>query len=60
MLITKMNLYTTDAYDKMDGDCYGKLLPNIPPQSVIAVNNASYCSREKEQLLTKSQEKDKM
>lgn len=55
-----MNLYTTDAYDKMDGDCYGKLLPNIPPQSVIAVNNASYCSREKEQLLTKSQEKDKM
>jgi hypothetical protein len=56
---------TADAHEEMDGEMYEKyfseqLLPNLPPKSVIVVDNASYHSRKKEQLPTKSWRKDKI
>jgi hypothetical protein len=43
---------TADAHDEMDGEMYEKyfseqLLPNLPPKSVIVVDNASCHSRKK-------------
>jgi hypothetical protein len=35
-----------------------ELLPTLPPQSVIVVNNTSYLSRKREQLPTKSWKMD--
>jgi hypothetical protein len=56
---------TADAHEEIDGEMYEKyfseqLLPNLPLKSVIVVDNASYHSRKKEQLPTKSWRKDKI
>jgi hypothetical protein len=63
MFLCKKN--TAEAHEKMDGEMYEKyfseqLLPNLPPKSVIVVDNASYHSRKKEQLPTRSWRKDKI
>lgn len=54
-----------DAHDERDGNYCEmyfaeKLLPNLPPQCVIVVNSASYCSTKREQLPTKSWKMDTM
>jgi transposase len=56
---------TADAHEEIDGEMFEKyfseqLIPNLPPKSVIVVDNASYHSRKKEQLPTKSWRKDKI
>jgi hypothetical protein len=48
---------TACAHEEMEGEMYEKylseqLLPNLPPKSVIVVDNASYHSLKKEQLPT--------
>ena len=41
---------TIDAHDEMDGECYEQyfqqqLIPNLPPRSVIVIDNAAYHGR---------------
>lgn len=48
---------TADVHHEMDADTYenwfvNQLLPNIPPQSVIVLDNASYHSRKREKIPT--------
>ncbi|XP_031354629.1 uncharacterized protein LOC116179062 [Photinus pyralis] len=54
---------TADAHNEMDTDTYEKwfidqLIPNIPPNSVIVIDNASYHSRKVEQIPTMSWRKE--
>lgn len=54
---------TADAHEEMDADRYEKyfaeqLLPNLPPNSVIVADNASYHSRRREKIPNMSWKKN--
>jgi hypothetical protein len=54
-----------DYHEEMDAKRFenwfsGQLLPNIPPNSVIVIDNASYHTKQENKVPTKSSRKDLM
>lgn len=56
---------TADAHDEMDGETYeayfrNQVLPNLPPHSVVVIDNASYHSRKVEAIPTMAWRRNKI
>lgn len=64
-LIFKSKSNSADYHDEMNGDCFiswfeSQLLPNLPPNSCIIMDNASYHSMQEQRIPTMSSLKREM